>query len=369
MKSIVYVGMDVHKDSYTLCCYRHDYGEVFAIHKMTGEHQNILKYLARVREEVGYDCDFICGYEAGSLGFSLYHQLTDKGVKCIVIAPTSIPQEKRKRIKTDKRDAIRIAEALAFNTYKSVNMPTVEDEAVKEYIRMRCAQKRALKKIKQQILAFCTRHGKKFTDGRSNWTGIHLAWLSKLDFDNDLLKETLSEQLVSYYEAVNKLALFDKRIEAIAQSERYRDDVKRLLCFLGIRTHTALSLIVEVGDFKRFRNARHFAAYLGLVPGETSSGESIQRTGITKAGNSHLRRLMIEAAQCYSRGALGKKSKTLLLKQAGNNPRVIAYADKAIDRMRRKFYRLSFRTKRNIIVTAIARELACFAWGMMTASF
>ena len=138
-------------------------------------------------------------------------------------------------------------------------------------------------------------------------------------------------------------------------------------CFIGIKTHTAMSILVEVGDFERFESASKFSAFLGLVPSENSSGDSIQRYSITKAGNSHLRRLLIEAAQSYTRGNIGHKSITLKQRQQGCLPEVIAYADKANERLRRRFYRLTLKNNlnRNIATTVVARELSCFLCGGM----
>jgi transposase len=366
MKSILYVGMDVHVTNYTLCCYSIEKDEAFAIVSIEPDYKNIFKYLEQVKKNQGNDCEFLCGYEAGSLGYTLYHQLTDLGINCVILAPTTIPQPSRREIKTDKRDAQKIAKSLAYRTYSPVYIPTAQDNAVKEYIRMRNAAKDTLKKIKQQTLSFCTRHGKHFTEGRNYWTLKHLAWLKKQTFTDKILQETFEEYLILYFQAVDKVNRFDRRIEELAQQERYEEKVKKLSCFIGIRTHTALATIVETGDFKRFETAQNYASYLGLVPGEDSSGDSRRRTGITKAGNSHVRKLLIEAAQCYSRGTVGAKSKTLLRKQAGCAPKVITYADKANERLKRKYYRIMFRTKRNIAITAVARELACFIWGMMT---
>ena len=231
---------------------------------------------------------------------------------------------------------------------------------------MRDDTKIALKKYKQQLTSFCTRHGKIFTEG-SKWTKKHLDWVKNLDFGNLILNETLQEYLASYDQLSDKVDLYDKRIEEISKTEPYRENVSKLTCFNGVATHIALAVIVEIGDFNRFPTAQSFASYLGIVPGEDSSGASIRRTGITKAGNSHVRRLMIEAAQCYNRGRIGFKSKALKARQKGNDPQVIAYADRAIDRLKRKYNRLmSRKDSRNIVVTAIARELACFIWGMMT---
>ena len=364
MTSIIYVGMDVHTTSYTLCCYRMESDEIFAVVQIEPDFKNILKYLEQVNRNLGNNSKFLCGYEAGSLGYTLYHQLTDYEVDCVILAPSTIPKTNKREIKTDKRDAAKIAKCLAYRTYAAVYIPTEEDNAVKEYIRMRNDEKDTLKKIKQRLLAFCTRHGKSFAG--SNWTQKHIAWLKNLNFGNSILQEAFQEYLTLYYQASDKVELFDKRIVELSSQEAYEEKVNRLSCLIGIKPHTALATIVETGDFKRFKTAQQYSAFLGLVPGEDSSGESIRRTGITKSGNSHIRKLLIESAQCYSRGAVGAKSKALLNRQAGNDPKVIAYADKANERLKRKCYKIIFRSKRNIAVTSVARELACFIWGMMT---
>jgi transposase len=359
--------MDVHTTSYTLSCYSIESDNAFAIVQMSPDYKNVLKYLEQVRKNHDKDCQFLCGYEAGTLGYTLYHQLKDSDVDCVILAPTSMPKTKKREIKTDKRDAVKIAKCLAYRTYSAVYIPTEEDNAVKEYIRMRNDEKDTLKKLKQRILSFCTRNGKRFTEGRSYWTHLHLRWLKQLEFGNPILQEAFQEYLILYLQATDKVALFDKRIEELAQAGCYEEKVKNLTCFHGIKAHTALATIVETGDFKRFKTAQQYSAYLGLVPGETTSGESRQRTGITKAGNSHVRKLLIEAAQCYGRGTVRAKSKALMKRQAGNDPKVIAYADKANERLKRKFYKTMLRSKKwNIAVTAVARELACFIWGTMT---
>ena len=364
MTSIIYVGMDVHTAHYTLCCYSFENDQLFASTQVEPDYKNILKYLERISKNYD-DCHFLCGYEAGSLGYTLYHQLTEHNIDCVILAPSTMPKTVKAEIKTDKRDAAKIAKCLAYNTYSAVYIPDAEDNAVREYIRMRNDAKDALKRIKQQLLSFCKRHGKHYTDG-SNWTQKHIAWLNKQDFGNAILQETFREQIILYNQACSKLEMFDKRIEELAQQERYAENVKKLSCLIGVKTFTALGMLVETGDFNRFQKAEHYASYLGLVPGEHSSGESTKRTGITKAGNSHARKLLIESAQSYSRGAVGSKSKTLAARQAGNDPEVIAYADRANERLKRKCYKIMFRSKRNIAVTAVARELACFMWGMMT---
>jgi transposase len=272
----------------------------------------------------------------------------------------------RKRIKTDKRDAEIIARCLAQHNYSPVHIPTEKDEQTKEFLRMRDDHKLALKKVKQQILAFCLRHDYRY-DGNSHWTAAHIKWLRSLQ-PEALYKEIFDEYLLTYITLSDKLERLDKRIEELASQDEYREDVKKLSCFIGVKTHTALSVLVEVGDFNRFATAQQFASYLGLVPGEDSSGDGQTRLGITKAGNRHIRLLLTEAAQCYGRGQVGFKSKELKSRQSGNPAEVIAYADKANERLRRRYYKMVLGKckKHNVAKTAIARELACFMWGMIT---
>ena len=358
--------MDVHTTNYTLSCYTIETDMCFATTQVAPDCQSILNYLENVQKNYGGPCEFLCGYEAGCLGFALYESLKKHNVPCVILAPTSIPA-KRTEIKTDKRDAMKIAKCLAYHTYSAVYVPTKEDSEVREYIRMRDDHKVALKKTKQQILAFCIRHGLHFSDGKNYWTQKHLKWLRGLKLDG-LLKEVLEEYLTTYTQNADKVERLDRRIAELAEGESYAQKVHMLSCMVGIRAHTALALIVETGDFRRFPKAEQYAAFLGLVPGECSSGNSLNRLGITKAGNTHLRRLLTEAAQCYSRGKVGYKSKVLKARQYGNPAEVIAYADRANERLRRKFYRMTTRLnkKHNVAVTAVARELACFVWGMMT---
>lgn len=364
MTSIIYVGMDVHTTNYTLTSYTIEDDKLFATATLAPDYKKVLQYLKRIESNRNEKCKFICGYEAGCLGYTLYHQLTHAGIECRIIAPSTIPVAPNEP-KNDRRDSKKICKCLAYNTASYVHIPDEEDLAVKEYMRMRDDEKNTQKRIKQQIISFYTRHGKHY-DGRSHWTQRHMKWLKDLDFGNELLQEVFQEYLTLYYQAADKIAVFDNRIAELSKEERYAEKVKKLCCFIGISTHTAMATIAETGDFSRFPTAEKYAAFLGLVPGEASSGEKVRRTGITKTGNTHIRRLLIESAQCYTRGAAGKKSQKLKAKQEGNSPQVIAYADKANERLKRKYYRLKFNSKHNIATAAVARELACFIWGMMT---
>ncbi|MBR0390916.1 MAG: IS110 family transposase [Oscillospiraceae bacterium] len=369
MNRIIKIGMDVHSTNYTLCAMEPTIGaedRIFGEIQVAPDYKEVLCFIESLKMKLGFFDDYSieCGYEAGCLGYTLYHQLTGAGIKCVILAPSTMLTQQGQRIKTDRRDARLIAQCLCYGGYHPVYIPTGEDDAVKEYVRMRDDHKLALKKLKQQINAFVLRHGHQYAG--TKWTIKHLIWLSKLEL-HPMYRETLNEYMTSYEEQEAKIERYDKRIEEIAAEARYKDKAEKLGCFLGIRTHTALSLIVETGDFKRFAKGNTYAAFLGLAPGEHSSSTSINRLGISKTGNAHLRCLLIEAAKSICKGAIGHKSKELRSRQNGQSAEVIAYADKANTRLRSKYYRMiRHGKKKNVSVAAVARELACFIWGMMT---
>ena len=369
MLRIIKIGMDVHSKTYTLCALEPKIGKedvLLASIEIPADYKYIIAFIIDLQRKLGFDNDYdiVCGYEAGCLGYSLYKQLVAAKVKCEILAPTTMLTPQGNRVKTDARDARMIAQCLGHGGYHSVYIPDDEDAAVKEYIRMRDDHKADLTRIKQRIGAYCLHNGY-YYEG-TKWTLKHLRWLRTLAL-SDLLRETLDEYLASYDTLVAKIERLDTRIDELASVSKYQEKVKRLSCFLGIKTHSALSLVVETGDFTRFAKGNIYGAYLGLAPGEDSSGEKVHRTGISKAGNSHLRRLLIEAAQGICKGKVGQKSKALQARQKGNPAEVIAYADMANARMRAKYYRMIRHGKKhNVAVAAIARELACYVWGMMT---
>ena len=363
--------MDVHTTNYTLCVFEPSFeheGTVHYITQVKPEVKNIIDVIDTLKKKLKDDeLDIVCGYEAGCLGYSLYHELEDKGVRCIILAPTTMAVQKGgKKIKNDYRDAKQIAECLSYGGYSAVYIPTKQDNAVKEFIRMRDDINQNLKSIKQQIIALLTRNGFVYADG-STWTGKHIKWINSIKFDEEILQDTLAEYMIEYFHLTDRIATLDTKIEEISVKEIYIERVNKLKCFIGIKTRTALSLIAETSDFTRFPKGSIYAAYLGLIPGEDSSGEDDDKLGITKAGNRHLRRLLVEAAQSYTRGQVGFVSADLKQRQALCSSEVVAYANKANERLRRKFYRMIGKGKlHNVAKTAVARELACFIWGMMT---
>lgn len=367
MSRIIYIGMDVHSQSFSLCAFEPSFnskGKYFAETKVAAEPINIKKYVERLRKSIGNNCRFVTGYEAGSLGFSLYNALVSMDIECVILAPSTMLCPKGgKRIKTDRRDARNIAECLAYGGYSPVHVPSEQDVAVRDYIRMRDDHAAMLKALKHQICSLCLRNGFCYT--ATKWSAAHLKYLRDISL-SPLNRECLDEYLATLEQLQGKINAFDARIEEMSHMEEYDVRSTRMSCFLGITRNRAISILSETGDFGRFRSPASFAAYLGLVPGEKSSGADTKRTGITKAGNVHIRKELIEAAQSICRGRVGHKGKALAERQNGNPTDAVAYADKCNERLRRRYYKMINSGKnRNVAVTAIARELACFVCGMM----
>ena len=352
MNRILKIGMDVHSTNYTICVVEPKLeGEPELLYEVQVEpdYHNVLQVIAKLKAKYKKDnLHITCGYEAGCLGYTLWHELDDAGVKCVILAPSTMETPGGNRIKTDKRDAWLIAKCMANGGFNEVHIPNTRDEDTREYLRMREDHKKQQKVIKQEINAFCLRHGFKYDN--TKWTIAHRKWLNGLEL-TEIQREILNEYLLTYDSLEDKLNRLDARIHGFAAMDDYKEAVGKLRCFIGIDTLKALSLVTETGDFARFPKAERYAAYLGLVPGERSSSTDINRLGITKAGNKHIRTMLIEAAQCFCRGRIGAKSKKLCARQNGNGPEVIAYADKANERLRRKYYRMVLKSgkQRNIV--------------------
>ncbi|MCI1209690.1 MAG: IS110 family transposase [Treponema sp.] len=360
--------MDVHKDTYSLCSFDVKKNLLFSQTQMKASTANVENYLNKV-SQMNRGALTVSGYEAGPTGFKLCRELQKKGFACVIIAPTSIARTaKDKAVKTDRSDAQMLARTLAFRSYKEVVLPSENIQAVKEIVRLRSSVSKSCKRAKQNLLSFLLSHGFSYSDGVKNWTVKFFSWLKTIHFESDYLTYCFEEYLSEATRQMQHLDHLDKKLEEIENDGEIKEGVRKLKCICGINTITAVSLIAETGDFRRFKTANEFASYTGLCPGRHSSGLTDRDTGITKMGNSYLRRLLVEAAKSVKRAAPhGHKSKRILVRQAGASSEVINYADKATARIRMKMYRLEMRgVNWNKAAVAAARELACFAWGMMT---
>jgi len=360
MKSIFYVGMDVHKDSVRIAVLKGTGKETEYEGTLGNDLNKIVKIVSGYREKG----TVIAGYEAGCMGYTLQRSLAAAKVDCRVIAPNKVARLGSQRIKTDTRDAILIARMLKNNEGESIHVPTKDDEAARDLLRCREDIRLQAHRIKQQLTKFLLRNGHIYEAKRQLWTKAHRDWMTGIEFGSDVLKETFLQYWCSFLEIEDRLGRIEAKVVEIAESAAYREPVARLRCFKGIDYITALALVCEVGDYRRFGSAASFMSYLGLVPSERSSGPKRRQGGITKTGNAHLRRLLVESSWHYRHR--GNPSVALQARRMGMDERVIAYADKALSRLQSRFAHLVYKGKSSkTVVTATARELAGFVWGTM----
>ncbi len=361
MSKKIYVGMDVHKDSVMMAVLPEGASEPTVVKRLPNEERKLKRFLDRL----GRDAEVYACYEASGAGYVLERALRGWGHGCEIVAPSLIPQRPGERRKHDRKDATELARLYRAGELVSIRVPTEAEERVRDLVRCRETMQREILKARHYILKFLARRGLVYREGK-NWTGKHLGWLSRLR-SGELLEATDRVVFDEYfslleYELTRRDEL-DRRIEELALSPAYREAVGRLRCLKGISTHAAMVLVSEIGDFRRFERPGQLMAYLGLVPSEHSSGASRRQGSITKAGNSRVRHVLVQAAWSYR---LPPRSGTLLRKrQEGQAAQVIAHCWKAQHRLHRVFTRLVFRKNSPIAATAVARELAGFVWALM----
>jgi transposase len=303
-----------------------------------------------------------CCYEAGPCGYALQRRLTRGPVRCTVIAPALIPRKPGERIKTDRRDARKLAELWRAGLLVAVAAPTPADEAARDLVRARDDVREDLLRARHRLGKLLLRRGLYYA-GKA-WTLAHRAWLRQVQWVHEAERHVVDDDLLGIEQLEARLGELDARLTELATTEPYATPVGWLRCFRGIDTLTAMTLVAELHDFRRFDSARALMAYLGLVPGEHSSGDQQRRGRITKTGNVLVRRMLIEAGWHYQhRPGVGR---VLQRRREGQPARVIAIADKAQQRLCRRFQR--FRAQHRPtpkIVVAIARELAGFIWAAL----
>lgn len=350
----VTVGLDVHARSIRLAAIRDD--ELLAERTLPYDEEaleRVLRGWSRVR----------CCYEAGPTGFGLYRHLVERGIECVVVAPGLVPQRPADRVKTDPRDARKLARLHAGGLLQSIHVPSRELEAARDLVRAREAARLDRMRDRHRLSKFCLRHGLLLPG--SSWTVARRTWLAEQRF------AFAAEQLAfdTYLHAVD---LVDQRIRALeeairetAEQEPWGELVARLRCLRGIDTLSALGLVTEIGDFQRFPSAAEFMAFVGLVPSEHSSGERRRQGSITKVGNAHVRRLLVEAAwHARRRPRVGYE---LERRQRGQDVIVVERAWRCQQRLYSRWHRMAARGKPSQkIVVACARELAGFIWAIAT---
>ena len=301
-------------------------------------------------------------YEAGPCGYALQRRVTTSRVSCDVVAPALIPRKPGERVKTNRRDARKLAELGRAGLLTAVQPPTPDDEAVRDLARARDDAREDRQRARHRLGKLLLRRGLHFAG--KNWSRAHRRWIDTLTWAHAAERAVVEDYLLAIDQVEARLTELDERLTEMAQADPYREPVAWLRCFRGIDTLTAILILAELHDFRRFTSAPALMAYLGLVPGEDSSGEKHRRGRITRTGNALVRRLLVETAWHYQhRPSVGI---ALTRRRKGQPGRVIAIADKAQQRLCRRFRKLAAEHKpAPKIAVAIARELAGFLWAAL----
>jgi transposase len=354
--------MDVHKDSIMIAVLPEGSSAPTRVDRLSADLIKLRRYLDRIAAQGRLSC---C-YEASGAGYVIQRAMREWGYECDVIAPSLIPRRSGVQRKYDKRDASELARLYRAGELTPVRIPSEAEERVRDIVRLRETFQRELMKSRHYVLKFLARRGFIYREGK-NWTLRHFAWLKKLQGSASPL-ETEDQFVFSEYLALLEYKLqrrdeLDRVIEKLALEPYLTVPVSHLQCFRGFAVQGAMVLATEIVDWRRFENPRKVYAYLGLVPRENSSGPRERRGSITKAGNSHCRHVLIQAAWSYRHRP--KLSLELKRRQEGMPASVVALSWKAQQRLYKRFHHIANRKSPQIAAVAVARELAGFLWAAM----
>ena len=357
-RSLVFVGLDVHQDSIVIATAQS--GNLPAIVGDTLPHDvpKLVKRLLRIAPAARLR---VC-YEAGPTGYHLARRLKAVGIACIVVAPSLIPVQQGRRVKTDRRDAARLASLYRAGELTAVAIPEPHVEAMRDLERARDDAKQDERVARQRLDKFLLRHALIWNGGKK-WTQKHVAWIRSQTFAHLEQTRTHASYLTALDQASERVAQLTKDIAEQVEKWALRPLVQSLQALRGVQLVTAVTLAAEIGDFTRFGQSRQLMAFVGLVPSEHSSGPQRWQGGITKTGNKHVRRIVIEAAWNYR--FRPRRSRTIEVRRSKVSPEVRAIAEKAERRLCRRFEQLQRKGKvSKQVVTAVARELLGFVWAI-----
>ncbi len=356
----VYVGLDVHKESIAVAYAPDERGtEVVSLGTIGPRQCDIDKLIRKLQ---GKGATLVCAYEAGPCGYWLYRYLTRKGLACHVVAPSLIPRKAGDRVKTDRRDAITLARLMRSGDLSSIYVPRIEDEALRDLSRGRDDAMQDLKRSKRRLKSFLLRQDIRY-EGRATWNAAHLRWLAEVVCPTPAQQIVFQEYLRAVTEQQERRQRLERELQEAVKGWRLYPVVEAIQALRGVELTGAIILMAELGDLTRFESPRQLMSYLGLTPSEYSSGERRRQGGITKAGNSHARRALVEGAWAYRYPA--KVSRHLQLRLEKLPAEVQAIGWKAQVRLCRRYRQLTARGKHvNQVVVAIAREMAAFAWAI-----
>jgi transposase len=362
MSNVRFIGLDVHAETIAVAIAEPG-GEVRSL----GEIPNRAESVGRLMRKLGKAEHLRVCYEAGPTGYVLYWQLTELGVKCEVVAPTLIPVKVGDRVKTDRRDAEKLARCYRSGDLTAVWVPDAAHEALRDLVRARLAGKRDQLRARNRLSKFLLRHGRRPPEGGSAWSTRYLSWIKSLRFEQAAQQLTLEDYLHEVEHAAERIARLERSIDAAIETlpVKMRAVIDALQSLRGIAQISAVSIMAELGEVSRFERARQLMGYSGVVSWEDSSGPRVHRGSISKAGNAHLRRIVVEAAWAYRhRPAIGQ---ALAARQRRSTPQVTELAWKAQHRLHQRYVRLIGRGKcKQHAVTVVARELLGFIWAIGT---
>lgn len=360
-KVMHHVGLDVHAETIAVAVAEPD-GTVRELGQIRNRPEAVRKLIAKL----GPAAQLRVCYEAGPTGYPLYWQLSALGVHCDVIAPSLVPTKAGDRVKTDRKDAARLARCYRAGDLTAVWVPDAATEALRDLVRAREVAKQDQLRARHRVSKFLLRHGCHRPEGVRAWTGRHAQWLAGLSFALPTLQVVFDDYRANLALLAERVARLERAIEAalptLAPAQQAL--VGALATLRGVRTVTAATLVSEVGTLRRFATPRQLMGYAGLVPREHSSGAGIHRGAITKTGNAHLRRVLVESAWAY-RHRPNLTSAVLRLRQQDQPLPVVAIATRAQRRLCPRYQRLTARGKPPLAVaTTIARELLGFIWAI-----
>lgn len=357
MSTVRFVGLDVHKSSIVIAVADNDRSEPSVVSEIPHDIPRLVKELRKLGRG---GAEIRACYEAGPTGFGLYRALVDAKIGCTVIAPSLIPKQPGAQVKTDRRDAVRLARFHRSGDLTAVYVPDAQTEAMRDLERTRDDAKNAERVARHQLSKFLLRHGRHYAK-KGTWTEPHLAWIRAQKFEHEAQNRVLVDYTHTVEEATARVARLDKDIAALVETWSAKPLVRALQGLRGVQLLTAVVIAAELGCITRFEHPRQLMAFLGLVPSEHSSGERRRRGGITRAGNGHLRRILIESAWSYRfRPAIGPR---LRARSEGLTQGVRAIGWKAQKRLNDRYRALLARGKnKQQVITAVARELCGFIW-------
>lgn len=358
MKKVRWVGLDVHKETIAIAVADGDGGAPQTVATIPNE----MRALAKQLRKLGGPGQVRVCYEAGPTGFDLCRQLRASKYECIVVAPSMVPRQSGDRVKTDRRDARKLARFYRSGDLQPIYVPPEETEAMRDLERARADAKKAERVARQQLVKFLLRHGRRYDGGR-HWSQAHLRWVRAQKFEHEASNRVLVDYLETVERATRRVEELTQSLADLSQRWSLASEVGALQALRGVQLVTAVTIMAEIGDMRRFASAPEFMSYLGLVPSEHSSGESCRRGAITKAGNMHVRRVLVEAAWSYRfRPAL---SGDIRRRNQGVPAEVREIAWKAQKRLHQRYRRMTARgMPKQKVVTAMARELAGFVWAI-----